>query len=373
MSYDGNGNFLPLPSPTFPAVVGAVIYADYFNLNMKNVHDGLSVALPRDGQAAMTGNLRMAGFQVKEVGAGSVAGDLVEWKQWTDTFLNSTYQVLNVPNLTGTPAGIRVPNLNWVNARLGEIPTAEILTLSGVTAPLQGQINGLQAQIDLRAPLSGGTYSGAHNFTAATVTVKNQVLGTSNTEAANTAFVMAAVQTYAVQQLIASSTTSVTTGPGLQSFVIEVNKAFTNGMYLSATSVGAPTNRMTGTVVSYNSSTGALDLLVDSATGTATRADWAIGVAAAGGTQLTPYLDISTNTSAVAFGRYRLTASLELTLPSTPTDGMWVDVVNHSGTISAKIMRNGQDIEGFAEDMLIDRNYIPFRLTFKSGYGWFLV
>ena len=82
MAYDGNGTFLPLPAPTFPAQPGIVIYAEYFNANLLNIHQGLTAALPRNGEAAMAGPLRMAGFKLTELGAGSSAGEAVEWRQW---------------------------------------------------------------------------------------------------------------------------------------------------------------------------------------------------------------------------------------------------------------------------------------------------
>lgn len=87
----------------------------------------------------------------------------------------------------------------------------------------------------------------------------------------------------------------------------------------------------------------------------------------------TPYADTATATTAVPYGRYRLTASLDLTLPPAPTDGDWVDVVNTSGTTTARILRNAQNINGLAEDLTIDANYAAFRLVYRTGYGWFTV
>ena len=87
----------------------------------------------------------------------------------------------------------------------------------------------------------------------------------------------------------------------------------------------------------------------------------------------TPYTDIAANTTAVPYERYRLTASLDLTLPASPADGVCVDVVNTSGTTTARILRNAQSINGLAEDLTIDANYAAFRLVYRSGYGWFTV
>ena len=173
MPYDGNGTFIPLPSPTFPAVPGTIIHSDYFNLNLKNVHDGLSAALPRNGEAAMAGNLRMAGFKISGVQAGEVPGDLVEWKQWTDTFKDSTFQKLQVPDLPVGAAGTRVPNLNWTAAYVTSVVTP------------------ILADVALKSYRDGDTYTGIHNFTGATIRVVSKPAGTNTTEAASTAFVQA--------------------------------------------------------------------------------------------------------------------------------------------------------------------------------------
>lgn len=151
MAYDGNGTFLPLPAPTFPAQPGIVIYAEYFNANLLNIHQGLTAALPRNGEAAMAGPLRMAGFKLTELGAGSSAGEAVEWGQWQNSYLNATYQVLNVPNLGLTPDGTRVTNVNWVDGQFStRFPNlsapvlanaTEINYLIGLTGDIQSQLS----------------------------------------------------------------------------------------------------------------------------------------------------------------------------------------------------------------------------------------
>lgn len=151
MAYDGNGTFLPLPAPTFPAQPGIVIYAEYFNANLLNIHQGLTAALPRNGEAAMAGPLRMAGFKLTELGTGSSAGEAVEWGQWQNSYLNATYQVLNVPNLGLTPDGTRVTNVNWVDGQFSSrfpnlsapvlANTTEINYLIGLTSDIQSQLS----------------------------------------------------------------------------------------------------------------------------------------------------------------------------------------------------------------------------------------
>lgn len=88
--------------------------------------------------------------------------------------------------------------------------------------------------------------------------------------------------------------------------------------------------------------------------------------------QATPYADTPATTTAVPYGHYRLTASLDLTLPASPADGVWVDVVNTSGTTTARVLRNGQSINGLAEDLTLDKQWVALRFIFRTGYGWII-
>jgi hypothetical protein len=80
---------------------------------------------------------------------------------------------------------------------------------------------------------------------------------------------------------------------------------------------------------------------------------------------------IGTNTTAVAFRTYVLTASLTLTLPSSPTAGDWVGVQNSSGTTTAVIARNGSNIMSLAENMTLDANFVSMQLVYADATrGW---
>jgi hypothetical protein len=83
---------------------------------------------------------------------------------------------------------------------------------------------------------------------------------------------------------------------------------------------------------------------------------------------------ISTNTNADASNIYVMTASLTLTLPSTPSAGDWVSFSNRSETITPVIARNGQNIMGLAEDMTIDDVNASGTLVYAdSTRGWVFV
>jgi hypothetical protein len=80
---------------------------------------------------------------------------------------------------------------------------------------------------------------------------------------------------------------------------------------------------------------------------------------------------ISGNTTAVAGTTYILTASLTLTLPSSPTAGDTVGVVNSSGTATSIIARNGQNIMSLAENMTINSIDVSLSLTYADATrGW---
>lgn len=80
---------------------------------------------------------------------------------------------------------------------------------------------------------------------------------------------------------------------------------------------------------------------------------------------------ISSNTTAVAFSSYVLTASLTLSLPASPNPGDWVIVQNSSGTTTAVIGRNGRNIMSLAEDMTIDASFVSLTLTYADATrGW---
>jgi hypothetical protein len=80
---------------------------------------------------------------------------------------------------------------------------------------------------------------------------------------------------------------------------------------------------------------------------------------------------ISTNTTAVASRTYVFTATLTLTLPSSPAAGDMVMFANRSATATPVIGRNGQNIMGVAEDMTVDNvNYFATLVFADATRGW---
>lgn len=84
-----------------------------------------------------------------------------------------------------------------------------------------------------------------------------------------------------------------------------------------------------------------------------------------------PLVDVSTNTSATVGVVYRLTATLTLTLPSTPAVGDWVAFVNNSSVETCVVARNGKKIMGLSEDMTLNNVFASGRLVFSGDTtGW---
>lgn len=183
---------------------------------------------------------------------------------------------------------------------------AEVNYLVGVTSEVQTQLNTLDTG---KASKSGATYTGAHDFTAAALTVPTQTTGDATTKAASTAFV--------------SATAFNATLPG---------QTGNGGKFVTTD----------GTTASWSNIYG------------------------------TPTL-ISTNTNAVNGGFYTLTASLTITLPAAPSSGDVVHVSNRSGVGTCVIDRNGSNIMGLAENMTLDSAQQPFSLVYADATrGWVL-
>lgn len=212
MAYNGSGVFIPLVAPTYPAVDGTTIVASYYNAVIADLISGLNLALPRDGQGAATANLPMGGFKLTGLGAGSAAGNSVEYAQ----FLAALANLVSSTSAT-LPAATTI----------GTVSAAEILRLSGVTSPLQGQL-------DAKAALASPVFTGAPAGPTATT-------GTSTTQLATTAFVGATAFNAALPSQAGNSGKFVTT----------------NGTTASWAGIGVPRIARTSNTIIAAANTGA--------------------------------------------------------------------------------------------------------------------
>ena len=83
---------------------------------------------------------------------------------------------------------------------------------------------------------------------------------------------------------------------------------------------------------------------------------------------------ISTNTTAEKDKLYVITASLTLTLPSSPAVNDKVYFCDLSASSTSIIARNGSKIMGTAEDLTLDKINPGGTLWFSgSTYGWLII
>lgn len=80
MGYDSNGNWTLTPG--YLAIAGQVIQPSQHNPVLEDIGlNGLSAVVVRDGRAAMTGNLNMGAFRVRNISDGALATDAVSKAQ----------------------------------------------------------------------------------------------------------------------------------------------------------------------------------------------------------------------------------------------------------------------------------------------------
>lgn len=93
-----------------------------------------------------------------------------------------------------------------------------------------------------------------------------------------------------------------------------------------------------------------------------------------GGGGLSNVSTISSNTTAAVNTLYVLTASLTLTLPASPSINALVGVSNFSNTTTAVVARNGSNIMGVAEDLILDASQLSISLIYTgTDKGWVVI
>lgn len=141
MPFDGSGNFAALPPPDFPAVAGEVIYANRFNAVINDLLTGLAEVLPRDGQAAMAGDLQMGSFKLTNMAAGTTAGNAIEYAQWLAGFANPAFTgVPTAPTAAPATNTTQIATTAFVHA---ERTNAATLTNKTLTAPVVNSPTGI--------------------------------------------------------------------------------------------------------------------------------------------------------------------------------------------------------------------------------------
>ena len=102
---------------------------------------------------------------------------------------------------------------------------------------------------------------------------------TENLKLIDAALRFANVAEASSSELTATSSSPVTIGTGTKNFTIETGKAFAKGQTIKIVDNAAPTtNIMIGSIISYDSGTGALSVDVTSTQGSGTISDWVISI-----------------------------------------------------------------------------------------------
>ena len=81
MPFDSQGNFSRVHNWEQDRINGIKIVSDRHDAEDDNFASGFDLCLVRDGRAAMTGNLKMGDFQIKNVANGSSSTDAVNKSQ----------------------------------------------------------------------------------------------------------------------------------------------------------------------------------------------------------------------------------------------------------------------------------------------------
>jgi hypothetical protein len=83
---------------------------------------------------------------------------------------------------------------------------------------------------------------------------------------------------------------------------------------------------------------------------------------------------ISSNTNAAANTLYVFTANLNLTLPASPESGDSIKISNRSAVATCQLLRNGNNILGAAEDLILDTAAASFELVYTdAANGWVII
>lgn len=145
MSRNGSGTF-NLTSGN-PVVTGTTISSTWANNTLSDIANGLTQSVSADGQTPITGALQMGSNKITGMAAGTVAGDAVEFAQFsTPTFTG---------NVTMTSTGyVLIPS--GTTAQRPVSPTAGEIRFNTTFGQFEGYANGAWGQLGGGATGGGG-------------------------------------------------------------------------------------------------------------------------------------------------------------------------------------------------------------------------
>jgi hypothetical protein len=168
-------------------------------------------------------------------------------------------------------------------------------------------------------------------------------------------------------QFVAGSGVSITTNHNAATKTITISSSGGGGG--STTSVGdTPPASPTANQLWFNSTDATLYIYYSSA--------WVECLAGSG---LSSFREASTGITATAFGKYIIdcsSAAVTVTLPASPVMGDEVSIIDGTGSAATNnitIARNGNKIQGLAENMIVNTARAAFTLVYYNNtQGWIL-
>jgi hypothetical protein len=162
MSFNGSGTF-QINSAGQPVVTNTIISSTAFNALTADLATGLSTCLTKDGQTTPTANIKLGGFKLVNVGAGTLAGDALVFGQ------AATVSGVTITGLTGlvkangsSAATAATAGTDYVSPTVATNFTAT-QTFSGSTSALAAKLYNALEGVTISATAATGTI--AYNVT----------------------------------------------------------------------------------------------------------------------------------------------------------------------------------------------------------------
>lgn len=335
---------------TFPNVTGAVT-PTHAELNYS-----VGVTSPIQGQieskasksgAAYTGGHDFSGASSVELPAATTVGAVTATELGYLSGVSSSIQTQfsgkvskSGDSYTGAHDFSAASAVNLpANTNIGPVTSAELGRLSEVTSPIQGQFAAVATALNGKVEKSGDTYTGPHDMTGATVSVATPAASDNSSKAASTQFVKQVVADAAFASALPA-------------------QAGNAGKYVTTDGVNASWSLVAWSSVNGRPSTLGGYGIVDADTRKAPELKSSAFTAVNGGVYL---CDTST-------------AGFTASLPSSPQPGWVVTFYDYSGSFdtgNVTVGRSGANILGAAEDYTLDQKRLG--RTFRYGNstkGW---
>lgn len=276
---------------------------------------------------------------------------------------------LNSSNPTGSdPKSAGDDHLRLVKSTI----KATFPNISGAVTPTHTELNyvdgvtsAIQTQLDTKAPKSAPTFTGTATFSGAlnangtnTLASTTSIGDVSATELSYVNGVTSAIQTQldAKAKIASPALTGVPTAPTAATGTGTTQIATCE--FVAATSLESTLPGQTGNAGKYLTTDGS-------------SASWNSRYA---------YVVKTSNYTATSGNQLLCntsSASFTVTLPSSPTANDFVEIKDYTGdffTNNLTIARNGENIEGEAEDLVADVDNVSFTLVYvDSTKGWVLI